>query len=248
MLETTGQYVKGEDYGLIQNAQHDLKARAKLSRRLVGDDFAEVISDLLDDADISDDDADSRKRSITDAPPRRGTRRSGHRTYLTSAEHLYRTYRMDMRGACHGCLSPDHRQFDVHEGKWVCPNTQQRQDEGKLPPPGKSLPPKQRAFRVERTSPPPEVPPADDEEEDTRPDGTDNAGHASDGGHATTDGENDWDAPTPERKSYRISMQAAAYMAAQPPCKTQEELVTHRVLWDSCSDCNATGDKSIFML
>ena len=32
---------------LIQNAQPDLKARAKLSRRLVGDDFAEVISPLL---------------------------------------------------------------------------------------------------------------------------------------------------------------------------------------------------------
>ena len=232
---------------LIQNAQPDLKTRAKLSRRLIGDDLAEVIRDLLDDADISDTDEDPRKRSMLDAPPRRNPRRPGNRTYLTSAERLYRAYRVDMRGVCHGCLSPDHRQFDERDGKWVCPNTQQRQDEGKFPAPGKSLPHKQRAFRVERTPPPPEVPPNDDEEEEQRLDGTDNAGHASDGGHATTDGEDDWEALQQERKSFRISTQAAAYMATQPPRKTQEELITHRVLWDSCSDCNATGDKSIFV-
>ena len=166
---------------------------------------------------------------------------------MVKRERLYRAYRVDMRGVCHGCLSPDHRQFDDRDGKWVCPNTQQRQDEGKFPAPRKSLPHKQRAFRVERTPPPPEVPPNDDEEEEQRLDGTDNAGHASDGGHATTDGEDDWEALQQERKSFRISTQAAAYMATQPPRKTQEELITHRVLWDSCSDCNATGDKSIFV-
>ncbi|XRB00613.1 integrase catalytic domain-containing protein [Pycnococcus provasolii] len=203
---------------LIQNAQPDLKTRAKLSRRLIGDDLAEVIRDLLDDADISDTDEDPRKRSMLDAPPRRNPRRPGNRTYLTSAERLYRAYRVDMRG---------------------------RQDEGKFPAPGKSLPHKQRAFRVERTPPPPEVPPNDDEEEEQRLDGTDNAGHASDGGHATTDGEDDWEAFRRSVNHFALAHKRPPIWPLSPPARRRRS--SSRIAFFGRRATDATGDKSIFV-